>query len=280
MKITNNLNLPQAIVDAVKNDDYDPGTSDITVTQLIAPPRIVALRRQFEEHLEEDAADRIWALEGQIMHGILERANKAELAEHRFYMNVLGWKIGGQMDTLEFNSGTLTDWKRTSSWHIKNGTPDEYIQQLNILAQLLLENGLEVKFLRIGAVLRDWSKLEAKRDSTYPQHQIQMLDVPLWSEAKRLDFITGRVIAHQQAAATLPQCTDADRWRRPAKFAVMKQNRDRAVKLCASQQEAEDFIATSLDRRFLSIVERPGEYVRCASYCPVANFCTQHKRDQ
>lgn len=280
MILTNKLNLPQAIVEAVKNDDYDSGESDITVTQLISPPRMIELRRQHDEQLEEDASDRIWALEGQIMHGILERANKTELAEKRFYMEILGWKLGGKMDTLEFNEGIVTDWKRTSVYHIKNGTPNEYIEQLNILATLLEENAFKITRLRVGAVLRDWSKLEAKRDGTYPQYQIQMLELPLWSREKRLQFITDRILLHQGARKVLPLCTDEERWMRPTRYAVMKINRERAVKLFFDKVEAQNFIDASTDRKYLYLEDRPGEYVRCASYCAVAPFCNQWKSAQ
>ena len=48
MKITNNANIPQPIVDAIKNDSYSKGKADISVTQLIAPAQIVALERKHE----------------------------------------------------------------------------------------------------------------------------------------------------------------------------------------------------------------------------------------
>ena len=46
MKITNELGLPEALVAAVRNDPYDAGTCDISVTKLISPPRMVALEAE------------------------------------------------------------------------------------------------------------------------------------------------------------------------------------------------------------------------------------------
>ena len=83
MQITNKAGLPQAFVDAVKADDYDPGESDISVTSLIAPPRLVALRRANEAALTEDASERLWSLQGQIIHSLLERANVNDLVQER-----------------------------------------------------------------------------------------------------------------------------------------------------------------------------------------------------
>lgn len=70
--LTNRLGLPQAIVDAVKNDPYTKGESDISVTQLIQPPYQRKLR--LETEVVEDVLDRIWSLVGQVGHGIVERA--------------------------------------------------------------------------------------------------------------------------------------------------------------------------------------------------------------
>ena len=38
MKLTNKFQLPLALVNAVKNDPYNPGVCDLSVTRLIAPP--------------------------------------------------------------------------------------------------------------------------------------------------------------------------------------------------------------------------------------------------
>ena len=78
MKITNVLNLPQPIVDAVQNDPYDSGESDISVTRLISPPRQVALANEHGRKLTEDCADRLFSLMGQAMHHILERGGDVE----------------------------------------------------------------------------------------------------------------------------------------------------------------------------------------------------------
>jgi len=45
MQITNRLNLPAAIVEAVRNDPYSSGDCDISCTRLVGPPMIRHLER-------------------------------------------------------------------------------------------------------------------------------------------------------------------------------------------------------------------------------------------
>ena len=83
MKITNNTGLPGAIVEAIKNDEFTPGRSDITVTQLIGPPRIRVLKKQHGSEIIEDASNMIFALMGKAVHGILEKAEPSAVVEER-----------------------------------------------------------------------------------------------------------------------------------------------------------------------------------------------------
>lgn len=98
-RITNNLNLPMPLVEAVKNDRYSPGKSDYTTSQLAGTPaRQFALKRKFWNLLSEDVADRIYSLSGQSKHAILERAAEyceqyEYLAEKRFYVERCGFTV-------------------------------------------------------------------------------------------------------------------------------------------------------------------------------------------
>ena len=44
MILTNKHNLPEAIVAAIMNDSYTKGDADISVTELLSPPQLRALR--------------------------------------------------------------------------------------------------------------------------------------------------------------------------------------------------------------------------------------------
>lgn len=271
--LTNHMNLPQAIVDAISNDPYTRGTSDISVTQLIGPARKVALEITHADEITEDASDRIWSLMGQSIHAILERANRKGIAERRLSIEIEGWKISGGMDLYD-EDGTLTDYKTTSAYAVKDGGKDEWEKQLNVYAEILRANGSQVKALKVVALLRDWSKMEAKRNPEYPQAQVAILSVPLWPEEIAKRYIRERVIVHQQARISLPLCTDDERWARPDVWAVMKKGQKKAVKLHGSAESAS--LHANQDPS-LSVVHRPGVNTRCENYCSVAKFCTQNQ---
>lgn len=283
--------MPEAIVDAVRNDPYSRGPSDISVTQLIAPPRKVELERRHSHEIVEDASDRIWALLGQAAHSVLQRAKQDALTEERLFASVAGWTVSGAFDTLalmEIAPGLwdLSDYKITSVWAVKDGAKIEWEQQLNCLAQLLRRHTFDVGRLRIIAILRDWSKLEAKRSPDYPQRQVVVLDVPLWTPEKAEAYLAERVRIHRAAreAGELPDCTPEERWARPTVWAVTKAGNKRATSLHHSeieaQIEAEKLRMTAKRGSDYVVTKRPGESARCASYCAAAPFCDQWKRIQ
>jgi hypothetical protein len=267
--LTNNYNLPQPLVDAIVNDKYSRGDSDITVTTLIQPPQIRQLLQLHEP--VADASDRIWSLLGQATHTILERAYENQpgiRAEERLYMEVHGWKVGGQFDVYDGNTRTLYDYKITSVW-ARDGKV-EWEQQLNMLRLLAERNDMPVEHLKICAIFRDWSKHKAKYEKDYPQAQAMLIDVPVWKLITAMDFMEERVALHQ---ATARPCTDPERWKTDDVYAVMKTGRKSAVKLFTEAPSAHTF---AQDRgKDHSVVFRPGEYKRCDDYCPVSSNCPQ-----
>ena len=114
--ITNNKGFPEALVKAVTNDTYSRGTADRSVTGLLAPPRQAALIERHDGMISEDVSERTFALYGQLVHLLLERAGEQSrnaINEERLYAEVGGWTISGQTDTL-----TLTEDQR--SWIISD----------------------------------------------------------------------------------------------------------------------------------------------------------------
>jgi hypothetical protein len=277
MRITNRLNLPQPIVDAVKNDEYTKGEADISVTELLSPPRQVALKKLHADEIVEDASERIWSLMGQSVHKILERANATGIAERRLKIQVEGWTVSGGMD-LVCQARTLSDYKVTTAYKFKGGkAPPEFEQQLNAYAAILRANGETVDKLQIVGILRDWSKLEAARDADYPQTQVVVIPVPMWTPAEAIGFLRERVILHKQARLKLPLCVADERWAKPDTFAVKKQGAVRASRVYDDESEA---IAHAAQTTGLFVEKRPGESTRCKHYCSVARFCKQYQAIQ
>ena len=57
MKLTNKFNIPQTFVNVLKRPTYSKGKANLSVTQLINSPKIVALTKKFDDQIEQDVAD-------------------------------------------------------------------------------------------------------------------------------------------------------------------------------------------------------------------------------
>jgi len=265
--ITNHHNLPAALVAAVTNDPYRGG-GDISVTKLIDAPQRRVLGMRHVEAVSVDVSERIWALLGQAVHNILERAGTDTLVEQRLFAEVEGWQLSGQFDRLHLGEKTLSDYKVTSTY--KAGGDEQWTRQLNILRWLAHKNGMEVEKLEIVAIFRDHRGSEARRNPDYPQQAAAVIPVPLWTLEDTEAFIRERVTAHQMAQNGVETpCTDEDRWYSGTTYALMKNGGKRALKV------AEDVTDLGIPTDDQHIVTRPGIYRRCESHCDVSTFCSQ-----
>ena len=288
--ITNNKGFPMALVKAVENDSYSKGRADRSVTGLLAPPRQAALKDIHEDDLTEDVADRTYALYGQLIHLLLERAGEQDrnaLTEERMFTEVEGWTISGQTDTItltEEEGWVVSDYKFVTAHKFKRDysgelvMPPEYERQLNMYGHLLRENGFKVEGLKIVAIYRDWSKMEARRDGNYPQLGAETHDVKLWSAAEAKEFMAERVRLHQAAENDLPECTDEDRWAKPDKYALMSTPTSvRARKLFDTEVGAVTWAYENKIKEGWVVDHRPGVNTRCENYCLVSEYCEQFK---
>lgn len=297
-KITNILGLPEPLVRAVENDPYDSGPAHISVTSLIGPARKRRLEIDNADQISEDASQRVWALMGQVAHGILERADVGGITERRLFIERHGWTISGQFDRLCLFNHALQDWKVTSTYAIKGGYRDEWIAQLNIYGLMARLHGYHVDRLEIVAILRDWSKAKARHaQDSYPQQPVVKIAIPIWPDAKIASFIKSRLIAHGRAQTELPDCTPEERWERPATFRIMKTGNVKATSRHDTLENAKSYLqhlnekaATKVAGKTVGTTKRPkkpdtyriereaAEQVRCKDYCPAAPFCDQWKR--
>lgn len=270
--ITNKYGLPAALVRAVQNDPYQGG-GDISATKLIDSPRIRQLTAQYRHAIEEDVTERVWALMGQAMHHVLERAGIDEddhvLVEERLFAGMEGWTVSGQFDRLNLTTQTLQDWKLTTVFKAKGS--DDWTRQLNVLRWLANENGMRVERLEIIAFFRDFRPSEAERSPDYPPINVQVIEVPVWPLDETEAYIRERVRLHQVANAhvgsDLPRCTDEERWYSGESWALMKPGGKRAVKVLDAPPE--------IVPDGLILEHRPGRYKRCEKFCKVAPWCAQ-----
>jgi hypothetical protein len=127
MIITNKFGLPKPFENVAKNPSYSKGKANLSATQLINSPRIVALMKKHDEQLTQDVADTIWSIFGSAVHSILEKGADADhIVEERMFAEVDGWTISGAVD-LQVKDGDavhIQDYKTTSVWAIKNDKPE------------------------------------------------------------------------------------------------------------------------------------------------------------
>ena len=318
--LTNKRGLPKSIVSAIElySSKYHRGDADISMTQLIDAPKIKILKEEYADKLEEDVSEVIWRVFGNAVHKLFEDSDKDKntILEKRFFGKCNGWTVSGAIDKLKvitelvegkweadqqllpIKKATIYDYKCVSTWQIFKNTyhpkdyKDEWENQLNGYAWLLRQNGYVVEGARIIALARDWQKSKAwfesekagyDPDIDYPDVQIKVIAIRLWSNEKQDEYMRSRVETHQQADQLFHtqkiqvDCTDKELWKDPAKFAVMKKGKKRALKLFDDREDAQDHAKNFKDT---SIEIRPSVARRWASYCNVINFCEQGRRER
>lgn len=281
MKLTNYLDLPQPLYDAVKNDPYDKGDADYSITGLLAPPRLRRLLEIHDAELSEDVADRLDSLEGQIVHGIFERAEREAWAEPRLYAEVAGKRISGQIDRLHLEGTRIEDYKNTSIWKTAKGLPREWEEQVNGYIYLAHANGYEVTSARAVVRYRDWKKRAARRQAGYPPHKAAVFEIPVWSDDRTYAFLVERIRLHEAARIELPLCTPSETWDKPDEYAVYQGAGKRAVRVYQTMKEAEEHVRAFGDG--YRVETRPGEKrIRCQDFCLLADagLCEQWIRER
>ena len=279
MKITNKYNLPRSLVSVIKNDPYS-AVGDISTTRLISPYQIVALQKKYASELSEDVSDMIYPLIGNNTHHIIERVDTPNtVKEWRFYLWLGGWLMSGKVDLWE--DGVLSDWKVTSMWAYVHGLKPEHEAQMNVNAYLIRHSPysdyLPIDKMQIVMMFRDWSKIKAMNDKTYPKSQIGIQDVPIWLDDYAFHYIYNRIDNHQHCAELpdheLPHCTPEERWEKPTVYKVKSKKRKTSHRNLDSLEKAEAWMESNRKGEYIETVI--GESTRCEYYCNVKPFCNQ-----
>ena len=285
--LTNKLNLPIEVFNALSKNRYSADSeesgkvTDFSVTTIISPIQQTILKRRHPDCNTEDVVDRVWSLFGHIAHFLLEEhGTEDSITEKRFYAEILGAIISGQVD--HYKDRIITDYKTTSVYKIQKQSFDEWEQQLNMYAFLARRSGFDVDRIRIIAIIRDWQQSKVGT-AGYPEAPIVEIDLNLWPYDMAERFVTNRVrllINNSKIEnKNLLLCSKEDMWMDASKFAVMKSGNTKATKLFDSEKEAQEYIVDTLksDEKTYTVVERTAEPRRCLGYCPVSSVCVQHK---
>ena len=307
MRFTNKHNLPDPVFRALTEDKYSRGGADLSVTQIIDSPRVSLLRQEHDDEIEVDAIDQLWSVFGTAVHNIFEEFAEGEyIPEQRLYIDTQGLTVSGAMDIQQVGEyQKIWDYKVTSAYTLvfgpqakaKDGSiiylgKPEWANQLNVYAHLRRKGyvkddasktpiGGHTDGLRIIAILRDWQRSKALKDSSYPQIPIALIRIPVWSPEEQERYFEERVAVHREARAMyesdgiLPLCSEEERWYKGTKWAVMKPGRKSALRVLDSRADAEEYAG---DTKGLYIEERRGESVRCEmNFCNVAPWCEQFR---
>ena len=283
MKYLNSHGLPQAYYNAVVRDDYVK-YADVSVTALSGSPRQYWLQKRHEAELTEDVVNCVWRLFGKAIHYVLEQ-NKDEnsITEEKIKIDINGWSTGGTPDI--FTEEKISDIKTTSCWSIVfDSSKEEYIQQLNAYRYLLMRHGFD-KINRIENIfiLRDWHKSMVLKNPEMPKHAIEVVDQTndMWPYDESENYLVSRVKLFQSYEHVpddqLPMCTEKERWQSLDRYALMKEGRKSAIKVCDSQEEAERLLAEKY-KKADHIEFRKGVDKKCQDYCSCAPFCDYYKK--
>ena len=282
MKLTNKYNIPQTFVNVLQRPTYSKGKANLSVTQLINSPKIVALTSLFADELEQDVSEMVWSIFGSAVHGVLEHGKDANhKIEERLHTEIDGWNISGAIDLqiVGENGIAIRDYKTTSAWAVMN-EKIEWEQQLNIYAWLVEKvKKTPVTDVGIVAIIRDWNRRDAGTREGYPEAPIKELPVKLWSFEERERFVSERISKHSacefaiETDQPLPRCTPEEMWEKNTTWAVKKTGGVRAKSVHQTQEEAADALEKA--GKGYEIEVRLGERTRCANFCSVSHRCIQ-----
>ena len=285
MKLTNKFNLPQTFMNVAERPAYTKGKAHVSATELLNSPRIVQLKKKYDDQIETDVSDMVWSIIGTAIHGVLEHGKDANhIVEQRLHADLDGWHISGAIDLqiIHDDGVEIDDYKNVGVWSVMNEKA-EWEQQLNIYAWLVeTVKKTPVNKLAIIAIIRDWNRRDAKTRQGYPQCPVEVIPVTLWPMEQREQFIKDRIHFHSEGlfamdmGEELPLCTPTEMWEKPTTYAVKKVDAVRAKSVHNDLEEAEEALLKAGKGFILEV--REGDRTRCSSFCPVSKFCDQYKR--
>lgn len=279
MIVRNELGLPQAFINALNLEKHNEKGCYSATTLLKGACETILADRHFDE-IEIDVADCVWQIWGTAVHSIFEKAGIEGFTEEKFSVDVSNSKVTGKVDLYDLQNEIVYDWKTASIWKVQFADYEDWDKQGLIYAWLLKQNGLKVKEIRFVALLKDHSKSKARLDSKYPQKPTTVHSVKVTEEAlaEIEAFIFNKVQELEKAEKLsdeeLTPCTALERWATSDKWAVMKNGRKSALRVCDTEEDAENY-----KKEFGgdTIEFRQGESKKCVDYCNACKFCKFYK---
>ncbi|MCH8247052.1 MAG: hypothetical protein IH951_11670 [Bacteroidetes bacterium] len=292
MILTNEQGLSRAWVIAAGKDNYDK-VGDISVTDLLKPPRNRLLNERHDAVLEQDVTDCVWRLLGTAVHHILGLGNEGDcITEQRFTYHFEGTEISAKPDRLEPDPNRpgywrLLDFKVSKTWAWIFNDKGDWEAQLQMYRYLVEKaQGLKISEIAVELLMKDWNDkdriIALSRKDRYPRAQVAVMDYAIWNNDRVEAFLRERIAVHKAAEALpdteLPDCTEEERWAKKGVWKVFKKQPDgRLGKRSVRNFEAEEGARTfASGRPYTTDVQyHPAVSTRCEYYCPASKVCDQ-----
>ena len=278
-------------------------SGDYSVTALISPPRIVALRKRYKDAIEQPLSSVVAAMYGTAVHEYFEKYLKKWVKftgyggytfEEEVSAKINGRTVTGRYDIRD--NKVLTDLKTCKVWK-KVFDPEfvEWTQQQNLYAYLLrVSRGIRVEKLNILAFYKDWEERAMIRNSKgsteYPKTQIEEIELEQWEPEVQENYCYRRLGLHADCESLsdsdLPECTREERWERfpdgeQVQFAIMKTPKSkRAVRVVKTTLDDAYKVASTIKgitkESFIEV--RYAKRTRCEDWCAVNEFCNTYQK--
>jgi hypothetical protein len=280
MIVTNVLNLPQALVDAVTLEKHN-AEGEVSATTLIKGVKEILLTDRHWDEITIDVKDSIWALWGTTTHALLEKEYASTFTEEMFEQKVGNLTVTGKVDCYDMEHEVLFDYKTTSVWKIVYKNFEDWYMQGMIYAWLLSKKGLSVNKCRFVSLLRDWSETESQRKADYPSspvfvYEFDVTKADLEDVETVINFKVSQLEKNKEVADDeITPCDRSERWASDDVYAVMKEGRKTSVKNFDNEEDAENLAKELGDKH--SVEVRPGIDKKCTRYCSCCEFCNYYR---
>lgn len=274
MKLTNNYNLPEYLVNSISNYTPNPDLYRIGATDLISPPLIRTLKRKHHDEIESDISEYLNMIAGNAVDEYFKRHSRYGLCNLKFETKFGDWTVVSKPDYYNPLDLLLADFKRTSIWnYVHKSSIDEWTAQLNIYNYALFNNkstgGEAVEKLEVHALWKDWRRGEKLQyGSEYPDREFSIIPIKLWSMKETEQYIDIQIKDHE--LNSMRECTPEECWMKQTTFAVVKTGQKRAKRVLDTEADAKAWMSKNGGDR---IDIRVGSCVRCESYCVCNRFC-------
>ena len=284
--------LERDVLKWYNNDEYNRLGNDVSVTELLNPPRIIHLQNRYGRQDKIELKKIMPSLIGNGVHDQLQRFLKKESTinnnwkiERRLCTVVNDVRVSGRFDALHMDE-ILYDIKVTKVYKAMKGDYSDWEKQLNTYDWMLWKDGIDCKHLRIFMVLLDWNQGEAYRNPNYPSTAISIIPITKWDRSHQSSWIETAVDTWKSSKdltdTDLPLCGREERWADKPIFKLYRNNElKRATKTFATKDRANAYMnvckTKDPEKWKDGFITEDSEnlFRRCMGWCDAAKYCNQ-----